>query len=69
VKRRYDSLNEFLEATGKTQGWLASELRISRSYVSLLVSGQRQPALSLALEIATLTGVALESLVSEEARA
>jgi transcriptional regulator with XRE-family HTH domain len=66
VAQRYKTLADYLEQTGKTQAFLADKLGITRAYVSYLVSGDRQPSLSLALRIEALTGVALSSLVSEE---
>jgi transcriptional regulator with XRE-family HTH domain len=66
VKRKYLTLAEYFEKTGNTQDSLAAQLGVSRSYVSLLASGERQPALSLALRIEGLTGVPLSSLVAQE---
>jgi transcriptional regulator with XRE-family HTH domain len=68
MKTRYRDLAEFFEKTARPQQWLADEIDVDRSYISLLVSGQRQPSLSLALRIAELTGVPIESLVSPEKR-
>jgi transcriptional regulator with XRE-family HTH domain len=56
-----------MQKTGTTQDVLAARLGISRSYVSLLAAGYRQPGLKLALRIQTLTGVPASSLVSSEA--
>jgi transcriptional regulator with XRE-family HTH domain len=65
VPQRYKTLADYLEQTGKTQRYLATKLGITPAYVSFLVSGDRQPSLDLALRIEALTGVPLESLVSE----
>ena len=63
----YASLADYLKATGTTHGALALRLRVSRSYVTLLAAGDRQPSLDLAIEIERLTGVPLASMVSEAA--
>jgi DNA-binding XRE family transcriptional regulator len=66
VGRKYKTLADYLDQTGTTQDFLAEKLGVSRSYVSLLASGERQPALPLALRIEALTGVPVESLVAGE---
>lgn len=64
--RKYKTLADYFEQTGKTQDSLAERLGVSRSYVSLLTSGERQPGLALALRIETITGVPVEALVAQE---
>ncbi len=59
------SLSEYLKRTDTTHAALANLLGISRSYVTLLASGDRQPSLPLALRIQALTGVPAAALVSE----
>lgn len=66
MKQRYRTLADYFEQTGETQESLATTLRISRSYMSLLVSGDRQPALPLAVRIEELTGVPVAALVAQE---
>lgn len=58
------SLAEYMERTGTTHAALAEKLGISRSYVTLLSAGDRQPSLTLALRIQALTGVPAEALVA-----
>lgn len=41
----------------KTQAWLASELDLSTSFLSELLSGQAVPSLPLAIRIEELTGI------------
>lgn len=66
MKRRCNSLAEYFEKHPElTHGALAARLNVSRSYVTLLVSGDRQPALDLAILISKETGVPVEALVSE----
>lgn len=69
MKQRYRTLADYFEQTGETQESLADALRISRSYVSMLVSGVRQPALALALQIEARTGVPASALVMRERKA
>lgn len=63
-QKRYRDLSEFFEKTGMTQGWLADQLDIDRSYVSLICGRKRQPSLGLSLRIAELTGVPVEAFVT-----
>jgi len=65
VKQRYRTLADYFEQTGTSQIALARKLKVSKSYISLLASGERQPSLSLALRIEALTGVPASSMVSE----
>jgi transcriptional regulator with XRE-family HTH domain len=67
--KKYASLAAYLEDTETTHDALAERLGISRSYVTLLASGDRQPALDLAIRIEEATGVPVASLVSERASA
>ena len=64
MRARYPNLRVFLEKSGKTQSEFASELGIAQSSVSLMVNGKRVPGLSLALRIAEVASVPVESLVS-----
>lgn len=59
------SLLEYVERTSTTHAALAKQLGVSRSYVTLLIAGDRQPSLPLALAIERVTGVPAASLVSE----
>lgn len=62
---QYRDLNAFFEANDhRTHEWLAEQLGVDRSYVSLLRARLRQPSLPLALEIEKLTGVPVEALVA-----
>jgi transcriptional regulator with XRE-family HTH domain len=63
VKAKYRSLADYFSKTRDTQEGLAKKLGVTRSYVCLLASGERQPGLKLALRINEMTGVRLESLV------
>lgn len=63
-RAKYKDLKAFFEKTGRTQQWLAEQLDVDQSHISLITSGQRQPSLPLAVRIRDLTGVALESLVA-----
>lgn len=41
----------------RNQEWLAAQLGISRSYLSMILSGQRRPSLPLAVKLEEMTGV------------
>lgn len=63
MQRRYRTLADYFEQTGTSQRALARQLGISKAYISLITSGDRQPSLPLAIRIVELTGVPMESLV------
>jgi transcriptional regulator with XRE-family HTH domain len=65
VPQRYKTLAAYFEQTGKSKRSLAQRLEVSESYVSLIAAGKRQPSLSLALRIESMTGVPAEALVSQ----
>lgn len=62
-KQRHRTLAEYLASPDVSQGAFASSLGISASYVSLIASGQRTPALPLALRIAAAAQIPIESLL------
>lgn len=41
----------------KTQEWLADQLGISKSYLSMILAGKRRPSLPLAIALEDKTGV------------
>lgn len=59
---KYKDLDDFFRSTGRTHEWLADELGVDRSYISLIRSGSRQPSLPLAIAIERVTGVPVEAL-------
>ena len=67
VRPKFRTLAKYLETT--TQDALAKKLGVSRSYISFLASGKRQPGLKLALRIEAVTGVPAEALVAHEREA
>lgn len=66
------SLAEFFQQKDKKnrpryrQSHVANQLGISAAYMSMLVSGERQPGLRLALRIEDVTGIPVRALVEEE---
>lgn len=63
--KKPESLSAYMKRTSTTHAALAKKLGISRSYVTLLIAGERQPSLPLAVNIERVTGVPASSLVSE----
>lgn len=53
-----ERLAAFMEKRGKTQDWLAEQLGVTASYVSLLLAGKRTPSLDIATKIERITGIA-----------
>lgn len=50
---------DFITSSGENRATWAGRLGVSRSYMSDLLNGKRQPSLDLALRIARLTGGAV----------
>lgn len=65
-RRTYPNLATYLEETGTTQAELAERLGLSQGYLSRLIRGLQQPTLDLALVIARMTRIPIESLVRAE---
>ena len=61
--RTFPDLITYLNETGVTQEYLASRLGITQSYMSKIVRNLQQPELKLALKIAKIAHVPLESLL------
>lgn len=55
----------WLKRNGRNQDWLAAELGISKSYLSMLLSRKRTPSLALAIHLNELTRVPVGEFVSE----
>ena len=68
TRKRYDSLAAYLKDTGQTQEQLADALGISYPQMSRIVRGRQMPKPELALRIADLTGVSVESLARAAAK-
>lgn len=67
MERRYRTLADYFEQTGKPYRELADRLGITPVYVALLVRGRRTPSLPMALRIQEMTGVPVETMVEEKA--
>jgi len=63
--RAYRNLAAFLSETGTSQETFAERLGVSPSYVSMIAGGSRRPSLAVALRIARLAAVPIETLVAE----
>lgn len=66
VRRSYSSLKAFLAQTGTTQEVFAARLGIRQSQLSKYVTGKQRPRLDIALRIAELANIPIESLVSSK---
>lgn len=65
-RKTYTDLDAFFrDHPTLTHEWLAKQLGVNRSYVSLLRSGERRPGRDLAVRIERITGVPVESFVLE----
>lgn len=62
--QRYRTLADYFEQTETKQAPLARRLHISKTYMSMLVAGDRQPSIALALKIELETGVTMPVLKS-----
>lgn len=64
VTRPYRSLREYLKRTHTPQAAFAERVGVDRSYISMLVGGRRRPSLAIALRIAALADIPIESLLT-----
>lgn len=67
MKRRkaYPTLQAFLEETGTPQSALAKKAKITQAHLSYILSGERTPSLPLALKIAKIANIPVETLVGK----
>lgn len=66
TKRAYATVQAWMDATGTTQPELAKVLAISQSHLCNVLRGNRKPSVGLALKIARLTNVPVESIAEVE---
>ena len=57
----------WLDEVGKTQRWLAAQIGISTTYLTLILNGDKCPSLRLAKRLEHLTGVPAGEFCPEEA--
>lgn len=60
--RAYPTVHAWMFHTGTTQQDLAKLLNISQSHLSNILNGNRKPSLPLAIEMARLTNVPIETI-------
>lgn len=67
MKRRkaYPSLQAYLEETDTPQYELAKRLKIGQAHLSLILSRRRTPSLPLALKIAKVANIPVETLLGD----
>lgn len=67
MKRRkaYPSLQAYVEATGIEQQTLAKKAGVVPSHIGMILSGERTPSLPLALRLARIANIPVESLVGK----
>jgi transcriptional regulator with XRE-family HTH domain len=66
-KRRYATLNAFFKETRASQSEIAEKIGVTPSAMSLYVRGKRIPQPAIALKLAQVCSVSLESLLSGRA--
>lgn len=62
-KLTYKTLAAYFGQDRPSQAEVADTLGITQGYLSLIVSGDRQPSLDLAVRISDLTGVPVDTLI------
>lgn len=62
----YSDLRSYMRSTGATQTEIARALGVSQATISMILSGTRRPSLSLALKLARLASIPVESLMPED---
>jgi hypothetical protein len=58
---------EWLCAHSRNQRWLARELRVSASYVAMILNGRRVPSLRVAIQLQDLTGFPATAFIHSRA--
>lgn len=64
TKRAYPTVHAWMDATGTCQQDLAKLLGISQSHLCNILRGNRRASLNLALQIAKLTNVPIETVAA-----
>ena len=64
TRRPYRDIPAWMDATGTSQQDLAKRLNISQSHLCNIIRGNRKPSMDLALQIAKLTNVPVETIAS-----
>jgi transcriptional regulator with XRE-family HTH domain len=64
-RKAYPTLREYLDAEGIEQQILAKRAKITQGHLSLILRGERTPSLPLALRLAKIANVPVESLVGK----
>lgn len=67
MKRRiaYPTLQAYLEANGLNQADVAKKAGITQQYLSMILSGERTPSLPVALKLARIGNIPVESLMGD----
>lgn len=65
-KRIYPTVQAWLAGTGTSQLDLAKALNISQSHLCNILRGNRKPSVDLAVAIARMTNVAVETIVQPQ---
>lgn len=64
-RKAYPSLKAYFEETGTSQYVIAKRVGITQPHLSNILSGARTPSLPLALKLARLANVPVETLVGK----
>lgn len=62
VKRKYDSLSDWLERTNTPQYVLAKLAKVGPSHLSYILSGSKRCSLEKAMRLSRVTGVPVENI-------
>ncbi len=61
------TLEHWLSENGKSDAWLASQVGVSRPFITRIRNRDRQPSLPVALKLSEATGLPLSAFLSERA--
>lgn len=61
-----EKLGRHLERAGKSQTDFATDLGVSRAYVTQILTGSRRPSLDVAARIEKLTGIAMREFAHKQ---
>jgi transcriptional regulator with XRE-family HTH domain len=66
---KYQSIQEYLEQTGKTEKELADLIGVSQAFVNMMKRGEKRPSPELAQKIEAATGIPFKKLLLNDSAA
>jgi len=65
-RKAFPTLQAYMDETGISQGSLSKRADISQAHLSMILSGERTPSLPLALKLARIANIPVETLIGKQ---